>query len=182
MFALTLSRRDFREYDQQIGFYTKETGKIETIARGVKKIISKNAAALEPFALLEIELAPGRELTYVTRAQIVKSFKGIRENFDKNLLGSYCLKLVNETVQPGEKDDKIFDLLLNFLKDLDSVAEVNMKTAYDFILRFMGVLGFAPITDKAAGSWVIPYAEYHLNRKIADVVNLREKLCSFSQI
>lgn len=182
MFALTLSRRDFREYDQQIGFYTKETGKIETIARGVKKIISKNSSALEPFALLEIELAPGRELTYVTRAQVIKIFHNIRNNFEKNLLGCYCLNLVNEVVQPGEKDEKIFDLLLSFLNNLDFAEEVNMKIAYDFILRFMSMLGFAPVTAKVADSWVIPYAEYHLNRKIADVVNLREKLCSFSQI
>ncbi len=180
MLALTLSRHDFREYDQRIGFYTKEIGKIETIARGVKKIVSKNASALEPFALLEIELAPGRELTYITRAQTISFFKNVRDNFEKNLLGCYCLNLVNDAVQPGEKDDKIFDLLLNFLEDLDSVAEVNTKTAYDFILRFLGVLGFAPKVDKAAGPWVIPYAEYHLNRKVVDIVNFREKLYSFS--
>ena len=86
MLALTLSRRDFREADQQISFYTKEKGKLETVARGVKKIVARNAPALEPFALLEIELAHGRGLTYVTRAQTVESFTGLRSDLKKLLV------------------------------------------------------------------------------------------------
>ena len=42
MYAIVLMRRDFRENDQIITFYTKDNGKVEVLARGVKKIISKN--------------------------------------------------------------------------------------------------------------------------------------------
>ena len=46
MLAFTLQRQNFRENDQIISFYTKEAGRIEPVARGVKKIVSKNAPAL----------------------------------------------------------------------------------------------------------------------------------------
>jgi DNA repair protein RecO (recombination protein O) len=49
MMAIVLSRRDFRENDQMIVLYTLEKGKIEALAKGIKKTVSKNAAFLEPF-------------------------------------------------------------------------------------------------------------------------------------
>ena len=48
MQAIVLSRRDFREFDQMISLYTREQGKLELLARGLKKVTSKNAAHLEP--------------------------------------------------------------------------------------------------------------------------------------
>ena len=42
MLAIVLSRRDFREFDQIVSLYTKEKGKLEVLARGVKKITSKH--------------------------------------------------------------------------------------------------------------------------------------------
>ncbi|MEK7624919.1 MAG: DNA repair protein RecO [Patescibacteria group bacterium] len=176
MLAITLSRRDFRERDQQISFYTKESGRIETVARGIKKITARNAPALEPFALLEIELARGRGLTYVTRAQAIKTFPSLRADLRKLLIGSYCLNLVDEVTQPGEKDEKIFNLLYELLKKVDTSAAVNNLIAYDFLSNFLGALGFAPPADKSADSSLIPYAEYHLNRKVSDIANFMKRL------
>ena len=62
MLAFVLSRRDFREYDQSISLYTLEKGRLEVLARGVKKILSKNAAHLEPFCLIEAEIIQGKEI------------------------------------------------------------------------------------------------------------------------
>ena len=39
MLGIVLSRRDIREFDQLIVFYTREKGKIEVLARGIKKIL-----------------------------------------------------------------------------------------------------------------------------------------------
>jgi len=38
MLAIVLNRRDFREFDQIISFYSQEHGKIEALARGIKKL------------------------------------------------------------------------------------------------------------------------------------------------
>jgi len=37
MKAIVLHRRDFREYDQIVSFYTEEAGKREALAKGIKK-------------------------------------------------------------------------------------------------------------------------------------------------
>ena len=54
MIAVVLGRRDFHEADQIISCYTKEKGKVELLARGVKKITSKNSAHLEQFSFVDI--------------------------------------------------------------------------------------------------------------------------------
>jgi hypothetical protein len=82
MEAIVLSRRDFREYDQIITVYTKEQGKLELLARGVKKIVSKNTAHLEPFSYGMIESVPGKEILHLTTAQPLHTFPFIRSNLE----------------------------------------------------------------------------------------------------
>lgn len=180
MLAFTLSRKDFREHDQQISFYTGEFGKMVTVARGVKKIISKNAAAFEPFALLDIEIAKGRGLTYVTRAQSVESFRSLRLDLRKTLLGSYGITLVNKFTEEGERDEKLFNLLHNFFKELNDAAVADNLVAYDFLRKFLSALGFAPL-GKIADSSLIKYGEFHLNRQVPDIANFMRKLYNFQK-
>ena len=155
MLAITLSRRDFRERDQQISFYTKESGRIETVARGIKKITARNAPALEPFALLEIELARGRGITYVTRAQVIESFRNLRQDLRKVLVVSYCLNLVDSATEPGEKDEKVFNLLHELMMDVDSGADTSSPVAFKFLRNFLGALGFAPSATESTDSALV---------------------------
>ena len=54
----SLERFKDSENDQIISLYTLEKGKQEVLARGVKKITSKNSAHLEPFSFVEVEIVP----------------------------------------------------------------------------------------------------------------------------
>ena len=75
MLSIVLARRDFKENDQIISLFTEEKGKMEVLARGVKKIVSKNSAFLEPFFLVEAEIIPGKEVFHLGSVQPVNSFK-----------------------------------------------------------------------------------------------------------
>ena len=74
MQAIILDRKDFKEFDQIISVYTKEKGKLELLARGVKKITSKNSAHLEPFSFVDIEIAPGKGIDHLTKVQSINYF------------------------------------------------------------------------------------------------------------
>ena len=71
MLSIVLSRKDFREHDQIVSLYVKEKGKLSLIVRGVKKIVSKNSAHLEPFSFVNITIEKGKEADYLTRVQSV---------------------------------------------------------------------------------------------------------------
>ena len=91
MEAIVLSSRDFREFDQIISLYTKEQGKLELLARGVKKIISKNSAHLEPFSNVFIEIAKGKEIDHLTKVVPIMFFPNIRKDLSKSLSAGYLV-------------------------------------------------------------------------------------------
>lgn len=150
MLAITLQRQDFREADQRISFYTKEAGKVEAIARGVKKSLAKNTSALEPFAVIEIEVVPGRELSYVVRAYPVEPFLNIQGDLQKMVLGSFFLKMVDNSIAVGLADERIFRLLRACLKILNSEEKFNPLLVDGFLLGLWSLLGFLPIFDRCA--------------------------------
>jgi DNA repair protein RecO (recombination protein O) len=148
MLAITLSRHDFREVDQRIVLYTLTRGKIEVVARGIKKNISKNAPALEPFSLIDIELAPGRELTYLIKVHIIEQYIDIRTRLSSMFVGAAALKLVEHSVNIGEKDVALFQLLVSFLRFLNGAKDINPVVLNGFRLQLLQRLGFVPVLDQ----------------------------------
>ena len=119
MQAIILSRRDFREYDQIISVYTKEQGKLELLARGIKKITSKNSAHIEPFSVVDIDIAEGHEINHLTKVQPVEYFKNIRQDLQKSLAAQYVVSITDKFVQVGERDERIFEGLKTWLEFLN---------------------------------------------------------------
>ncbi len=144
MLAIVLSRHDFREHDQLVSLYTLEQGKVEVLARGVKKITAKNAAALEPFAIIELETAPGKEITHLTTAQIVQLFPFIRSSLTNLSLGRLILQMVDDATDVGQTDSGIFLILRECLEYLNTEESPVEAVIAGFILRLWGALGFRP--------------------------------------
>ena len=126
MISIVLSRHDFRENDQVIALYTQERGKLEVLARGVKKILSKNAAYLEPCFLVDVEIVHGKEIIHLIKAQPVDLFKNIRADLPKIYLVGYLMKLLDKLLKPEDADKRIFELTVSFLEFLDQTPPLNL--------------------------------------------------------
>ena len=142
MLSIVLSRRDIREYDQIISLYTLEYGKVEAMARGVKKILSKNAALLEPFCFVEAEVIPGKEIAHIGSVQAQNVFKNIRADLDKSLMAKYAVELLDKIIHPGEPDKKIFALLVSWLEHSDKTEISNLVLLDAFVCKLLFLLGF----------------------------------------
>jgi len=142
MLSIILVRHDFRENDQIISLYTAERGKLEVLARGVKKILSKNAAYLEPCFLVNAEMVPGKEIIHLIKAQPVNLFKNIRADFSKIYLAGYLMKLLDKLLKPEDADKRIFQLVVSFLEFLDQTDFVNPLLLDAFLLKLFSLLGF----------------------------------------
>lgn len=181
MLAIVLARTNSKEYDQAISLYTREQGRLELLAKGIKKITSKNSSTLEQLACVDIEIAHGKEITYVTKAQPSVLFKQIYADFEKITLASYAALLVNEQVLVGEKDQRIFDLLFSFLEFVNSAEKIkSLNIATSFILKLCYYLGFSmPEHDRwLKGSWA------DINTASTDVAQARhvyERVLVFAQ-
>ncbi len=147
MQAIILARRDFRENDQIISLFSEEKGKITALARGVKKIISKNAAFLEPFFFVESEVIPGRELRYLTKVVGLKSYKNIRADFQKSIIAGRVAIFVDRILEDGQSEPKIFYLLRDWFDFVDGY-KAGEGHYYGFIVRLFRILGYEPILEQ----------------------------------
>ncbi|PIT88440.1 MAG: DNA repair protein RecO [Candidatus Magasanikbacteria bacterium CG10_big_fil_rev_8_21_14_0_10_36_32] len=145
MIAFVLSRRNFRETDQIIILYTLEKGKIEVLAKGIKKIISKNSAFLEPFFLVEAEIISGKELSRLASVQPINSFNKIRTDLNKSLLAGVTVSLVERLLHENEREIKIFNMLHSWLNYLNDSKQISSVLIISFMVKMIAVLGFVPV-------------------------------------
>jgi DNA repair protein RecO (recombination protein O) len=143
MLSIVLARNNIREFDQMVSLYTREAGKIEVMAKGIKKITSKNSSNLEVFSMVDIEVAHGKEIDHLTKVQPVTVFQHIYTDFDKMLVAGYVVKITNEHMLVGERDERVFDFLLSFLDFLNTAENINsISLVTGFIFKLWHYLGF----------------------------------------
>ena len=148
MLSIILSRQDWRENDQLISFYTLEKGKVEVLARGVKKVLSKNSAYLEPFCFVEAEIIQARDLARLGAVTQQNIFKNIRMDLNKSLAAGYLVLLINKLFQPHEPDKNIFNLLKSWLEFLNTQSVFQTIYLDAVIIRIMSLLGFDILSEE----------------------------------
>src|SRR3989339_1232278 len=91
MLSIVLSRRDIREFDQIVAFYSLEYGRVDVLARGLKKILSKNSAYLLPGNIVEAEIIVGKENFTLGAVEPVESWSDLWKNFSSQLFLQWSL-------------------------------------------------------------------------------------------
>ncbi len=148
MYGIVLSRRDFREADQIITILTAEEGKREYIARGVKKIVSKNSSHLEPATLISFGIAEGKkEWAYLTNVQPVESFFHLRQSLSTLHIIGYSLDVLLGMIKEGEHDSDIYHFFVSYLRFLDTQTNLKLLLLDAFIIKVYTHLGYKPLLD-----------------------------------
>lgn len=151
MLSFVIGRNDWREYDQIVSLYTLELGKVEVLARGIKKILSKNSAFLELGNLVEAEVIPGKELNHLGSVQLVNDFSDLRKKEFGNSVLSFSLYIFSNFITHQEKDERVFKLVyswLNFLDNNKSSFSVFMLDV--FVIKLLAILGFNISSEEKA--------------------------------
>jgi DNA repair protein RecO (recombination protein O) len=113
--AFIIRREPWRERDSRIVVYTLERGKLELVARGTKKLLSKLASHIEPITLADLMVVKGRQVDYVGSAVSQENFRAIKTDLEKIFIVGEILNQFNHLVKLNESDPKIFLLLRNWL-------------------------------------------------------------------
>lgn len=143
--GVVLKRQDLGETDRLTDIYTKGLGKVRLVAKGVKKPGSRKAGHLEPFSRVALMIARGRELDIITQAEAIETYPSLRA--DLIMLGhaSYLIELLDRfTVEEGEGNLRVYDLLVTSLDRLASSAARPSAVVLYFELRLLDLLGYRP--------------------------------------
>jgi len=164
--GIVLTRRNSGESDRRISILTRELGKIEAVAKGARKSASRLGAATEPLSVALFGLASGKVNHFVTQAQPVGSYSGLRSDFDRLSMGLALLELVDAVAPVDQPDPELYDALERSLQGLVEHprpevvlvwAEVRMLDASGFQPQFGScVVSGAPVAE--ANAFVSPQA------------------------
>ncbi len=149
MHAIIVSRRDFREFDQVISMYTKEKGKCELVAKGVKKITSKNTAHLEPSFFVDLKVHPGRQFEYIGSVQIIKAHR-LHNDIQRRMVMAYGLSIFDRFVGPGNPDDRLFDFFKQWILECVRVRRIDGEFVDRYLLQLLSHLGVVPELSSCA--------------------------------
>ncbi|MFA4942895.1 MAG: DNA repair protein RecO [Patescibacteria group bacterium] len=142
--ALILNRFVYREYDSRVTVYTFDFGKIDLLARGAQRLGSKLAAHIEPLSLVDLMIIKGKRTDYIGSSIVSDAYSGIKGDLARLPSAGSALFAFNRLVKPGERDEELFNLLLEFLKILDERPDRADWLLSAWSLKFLATLGYQP--------------------------------------
>ncbi len=140
--GIVIKRTNLGEADRILTIFTENRGKIKVVAKGVRKTLSKLGGHLEPFCLVNLCLAEGRNLDVVTGVEMMKCFFRLRGNLTSTNTACYIGEVVEKMTAENEVHPEIFELLLEVVEHLNKGQE-KLLLAY-FEINFLSESGFRP--------------------------------------
>ncbi|HEX5368065.1 MAG TPA: DNA repair protein RecO [Dehalococcoidia bacterium] len=147
--AIVLRQRKLGEADKIVTLYTSHQGKVDAVAKGVRRTKSRLAGHLEPLTLGSYLLAEGRELDIVTQAETVEAFPGLRADLDRVSRGLYCAELVDRLTPDRSEGNPTFRLLEQTLRYLNDAEQFDLAVRR-FELKLLDELGYRPSLAECA--------------------------------
>ncbi len=141
--AIIIKKVKLGEADRILTFYTPSLGKIQGVAKGVRRPRSKMAGHLELLTYSTVSLARGRNLDTVTGSQTIDSFLPLKSDLELSSYALYAIELINQFTADSVENQPLFQLLLETMRSLclKSNSEVILRS---FELHLLGLVGYRP--------------------------------------
>ncbi|MBV7339978.1 DNA repair protein RecO [Chloroflexi bacterium TSY] len=147
--AVVLRRRDQSDADRIVRVFTPNEGKLELIAKGIRKTTSRKAGHLELFTHASLLIAKARTWDIVTEVTTIESYRYIREDLGAIGHAAYCCELLDSFTELDDENQPLWDLLLLALRELDKQVYEQRSGHSQLLTRWyelhlLGAAGFQP--------------------------------------
>lgn len=117
--AIVIKHSNFGEADRIITVLTPYRGKLNLIAKGVRRITSRRAGNIEPLNRARIHIFQGTGLPILTEAESLEVFPKLKSDLILSTHSSYILELIDRLVPQEQPNKQIYQLLVDTLRKLD---------------------------------------------------------------
>ncbi len=136
------------EADRTATLYTRRAGRIRVIARGARKTTNRLGAALEPLAVVRVDLIQGRGERFIVRhVDSQRHLTTLRANYERITAGYSVVEAIDATPADHLADEARYELLVRVLEALDDPALRPDLVPAAFFLRLLALDGAAPVLD-----------------------------------
>lgn len=141
--AIVLRQRKLGDADKIVTLYTANFGKVDAVAKGVRRVTSRLAGSVEPLSHGSFMFAHGRNLDIITQAQPIETFQPLRDDLGRLSYAFYAAELIDRATEERSENFALYRLLL------DTLRRLTQDNDLDLVLRFFEVsllneLGYRP--------------------------------------
>jgi DNA repair protein RecO (recombination protein O) len=137
----------YGEADRILDLYTQGLGLVSAIAKGIRRTKSRFGGRLEPFSCVDFLAYEGRTLDTITQVEVLRSFRGVRENLARLKAASSMVATVRALSGGDEADRRVFNLLYHALDALEDREEDVKSVEAAFGLKLSILAGYTPRLD-----------------------------------
>jgi DNA repair protein RecO (recombination protein O) len=144
--GIVLKTQKYGEADLIVTFLTSDKGIINAFAKSPRKTKSRFGSSLEPLTHSKISLwGKEQSLPKITQADIITSFRQIRENYTDFVNISKLTEILISLMPAGIPNNRLFSFFLNVLHTVRA-SEQEARDALHLItqVRLLAVIGYAP--------------------------------------
>lgn len=133
-----LKRINFGDSDRYITIFTKNHGKIEVVAKGVRKITSRRVSSVELLNLIEFQSVRSRKTYVLTEVKLIDSFEELKKEIGHIKKVFLMCELIDAVLPLGVGHPDIFDLIERASRKMAD----NEKNILYFQAKLLTMLGF----------------------------------------
>lgn len=141
--AIVLRQRKLGDADKILTLYTARFGKVDAVAKGVRKTKSRLAGHVEPLTQATFQLARGKSLDIVTQVETIESFQALRDDLERLSRALYAAELLDKFTEPREEHFDLYRLLLDTLRRIATLPDPDTAVRY-YEMGVLDTLGYRP--------------------------------------
>ena len=141
--AIIIKKTKLGEADRILTLYTPHLGKIQAVAKGVRRPRSKLAGHLELLTYSLVSLARGRNLDTIIGSQTTNSFLRLKSDLELASYALYVTELIDKFTADEVENYPLFQLLLETLERLCEADDKELVLRY-FELHLLDKVGYRP--------------------------------------
>ena len=159
--AIVLRKRSLPNQDVIVTLLTKELGKINTIAKGIKKITSRRLPHTQTANLINTVIYKKAERFYLQQSNLISGFSEIKKNQEKVRILYIYLFAIERLLPENQVEDLVYKLTRQFLIDLSAMRNSGESILTDYLNSLLTVLGY--IKEKKS--------DLELNKAIEEIIH-----------
>jgi len=146
--AVVLRTMRLGEADRIVALLTRDHGKVRAVAKGVRRTTSKFGGRLEPMSHVALLCWKGRELDIVNQAEVLDSFRRVREDLSRVTKAFTVLEVADQLAQEHLPAPRLYQMLVGALRALEQADSPLLVPG--FLLKALVLEGSAPMVDACA--------------------------------
>lgn len=136
--GFVIRRVNLGEADRFVTLFTRNNGKVEVLAKGVRKITSKRSSHIELLNLVRFHSVKTSKNFILTEVELVDSYEDRKKDLKQCEISFFVCELLDNLCPHGQVSSELFSEVYDFLGNGYS----DDNTLLDFETKVLSVLGY----------------------------------------